>query len=106
MKKDKEEAEFTFEELKARSRPRPGKQVEIGMPLDAWQSLEKVAAQRDMSPEALMRFYIGQGLRQDLSQVFGNHVLDRTAEVLAKRFKSAEEGLPSGMRFAWILLLK
>ena len=90
MKKDGE-VEFTLEELKARSKPRPGKQVEVRMPLDAWESLEKAAAHRDMSPEALMRLYIGQGLRQDLSQMFGNHVLERTAEILAKRLKSAEE---------------
>jgi hypothetical protein len=34
-------------------------------------SLRQVAAQRDMSEEALLKFYIGQGLRQDLAPLWG-----------------------------------
>jgi len=36
--------------------------------VDALASLKKVAAMRDMSYQALLKFYIGQGLRQGLSQ--------------------------------------
>ena len=89
MKKDGE-VEFTFAELKARSKPRPGKSIEIGMPLEAWQSLEQVAARRDMSVAALMRLYIGHGLRRDLAKDFTDNVLERTAQVLSSRLAAAE----------------
>ena len=39
----------------------------LSMPLDTLVALEKVAAVRDMLVEALIKFYVGQGLRQDLA---------------------------------------
>jgi hypothetical protein len=33
----------------------------------------------------------GQGLRQDLAKLFGDRVLETTAEVLAKHIESEEE---------------
>ncbi|GET40429.1 hypothetical protein [Microseira wollei] len=44
-----------------------------------------------MSLEALLRFYIGQGLRQDLTNIFANRVLEVTAKVLAEHIESEEE---------------
>jgi len=44
-----------------------------------------------MSFHALLKFYIGQGLQQDLSRLFADRFLDTTAEVLARHFKSEEE---------------
>jgi hypothetical protein len=44
-----------------------------------------------MSLSALLKFYIGKCLRQDLSQVFANRVLDSTAKVLARHHHSEEE---------------
>lgn len=44
-----------------------------------------------MSCEALLKFYIGQGLRQDLAQLFSERVLEKTAHVLARHIASEEE---------------
>jgi len=38
----------------------------LAIPVDALELIKRVAANRDMSPEALLKFYIGQGLRHDL----------------------------------------
>jgi hypothetical protein len=37
------------------------------------------------------KFYIGQGLREDLAKVFSERLLDKTAQVLARHLESAEE---------------
>jgi hypothetical protein len=52
-------------------RPRPSEGVVLSIPLDALASIREIAAERDMSPEALLRFYVGQGLRQDIARRFG-----------------------------------
>lgn len=72
-------------------RPRPMEAVSLEIPKDTLESLKKVAAKRDMSYQALLKFYIGQGLRQDLARLFGDHVLETTAEVLARHIHSEEE---------------
>ncbi len=48
--------------------PRPKETVSLEIPTDTLESLKKVAASRDMSVEALLKFYIGQELRQDLAK--------------------------------------
>ncbi len=40
--------------------------VSVCMPVSVIESLRKTAAERDTSIEALIRLYIGQGLRQEL----------------------------------------
>ena len=50
-----------------------------------------MAANRDMSYEALLKLYIGQGLRQDLTKMFSNRILETTAQVLAKHINSEAE---------------
>lgn len=84
MKKIEEKFELRFH-------PRTTEKVSIEIPKDALDSAKKVAAIRDMSVQALLKFYIGQGLRQDLSRLFADRVLDTTAEVLARHFQSEEE---------------
>jgi hypothetical protein len=84
MKKAEEEFELRF-------RSRATETVSIEIPKDALDSLKKVAAIRDMSHQALLKFYIGQGLRQDLSRLFADRVLDTAAEVLARHLQSEEE---------------
>ncbi|MDT3673888.1 MAG: hypothetical protein RLZZ339_2289 [Cyanobacteriota bacterium] len=44
-----------------------------------------------MSYEALLKLYIGQGLRQDLTKLFSNRILETTAQVLAKHIDSEAE---------------
>ncbi|MEH1858070.1 MAG: hypothetical protein V7L21_08715 [Nostoc sp.] len=57
------------EELELHLRSRVTETVLIKIPTDTLRSLEKVAASQDMSPEALLKLYIGQGLRQDLAKL-------------------------------------
>lgn len=71
--------------------PRPKEAVTLEMPKDAVESLKKVAASRDMSLEALLRLYIGHGLRQDMSKLFADRVLETTAHVLARHIHSEDE---------------
>jgi hypothetical protein len=50
--------------------PRPTEIFSISIPVDTVDSLIKVAASRGMSMETLLKFYVGQGLRQDISSLF------------------------------------
>lgn len=79
------------EKFELRFRPHATEKAPFEIPKDALDSLKKVAAIRDMSFQALLKFYIGQGLRQDLSRVFADRVLDTTVEVLARHIQSEEE---------------
>jgi hypothetical protein len=72
-------------------RPRPTTSVMLNVPTDTLESLEQVAVSRDMSVEALLKLYIGQGLRQDVAQRFADRVLDLTAQVLARHGQSQEQ---------------
>jgi hypothetical protein len=79
------------EEVELYLRPRPVEKVSIEIPKDTLEALKKVAGHRDMSCEALLRFYIGQGLRHDLAHQYAARVLETTAEVLARHLASDEE---------------
>jgi len=79
------------DELTLQLHPRPQEKVSLDIPTDTLASLKKVAASRDMSYEALLKLYIGQGLRQDLAKSFSKRVLEATAEVLAKHISSDAE---------------
>jgi uncharacterized DUF497 family protein len=58
MKKPEEEHRLSV-------RPRETAVVSIAIPKDTLASLRQVAAQREMSDEALLKFYIGQGLPRE-----------------------------------------
>jgi len=72
-------------------RLRDSETVSLRIPKDTLASIKKVAEQRDMALDALLKLYIGKCLRQDLSQLFANQVLDSTAKVLARHHHSEEE---------------
>ncbi|OCR01766.1 hypothetical protein BCD67_14205 [Oscillatoriales cyanobacterium USR001] len=78
-------------EIKLQFRPRITETVSIEIPIDTLESIKKIAAIRDMSVEALLKFYIGQGLRADLTKAFSERLLNTTAEVLARHLNSEEE---------------
>ncbi|MEQ8973307.1 MAG: hypothetical protein RIM23_27965 [Coleofasciculus sp. G3-WIS-01] len=59
--------EETFE---LRLHPRATETISLKIPTDTVESLKKVAASRDMSLDALLKFYMGQGLRYDLAKIF------------------------------------
>jgi hypothetical protein len=74
-----------------RLRPRETEPVSLAIPKDTLAALKKVAARRDMSYQALLKLYIGQGLRQDIAQFFADRVLETTAHVLKRHLPSEEE---------------
>ncbi len=91
MKMPDEQIPVTEEGFELRYRERPGTQVRIELPLDVIASLEQIARTRDMSVEALLKFYIGQNLRQDLAKLFADHVLEKTEQVLTRHLHSDTE---------------
>lgn len=80
----------TEEGFELRFKERPSTELKILLPLDVIASLEQVASSRDMSVEALVRFYIGQSLRGDLSKLFADRVLAKTEQVLTRHLQSEE----------------
>lgn len=83
---NKPEEEFTLQ-----LHPRPKQTISLEIPTDTIESLKKIAVHRDMSVEALLKFYIGQCLRKDLAQSFSNQVLEVTAKVLSQHIQSEAE---------------
>jgi hypothetical protein len=79
------------EKMTLKIKPRPQEMVLISIPKDTLKSLEKIARIRDMSKESLIKFYIGQGLREDLQKRFSEKILASTAQVLARYFHSETE---------------
>jgi len=72
-------------------KPRPTETVSLQIPKDTLKSLQEVADYRDMSVEALLKFYIGQELRQDLAKLFSDRLLEKTARVLGRHIQSEAE---------------
>lgn len=81
---ENEDYELTFH-------PRESESISLQIPVETLKSIQKIAAARDMSEIALLKFYIGQGLREDLARQYSDQVLETTAEVLAKHIDSEEE---------------
>ncbi len=80
MKKDKKEI-VTEEGFALKFYPRETKTVELEISVDTLEALINKAKERNLPLEALLKFYVGQGLRQDLSQ-------EEAKELALKRFKS------------------
>lgn len=91
MKKQIDETPKTEEGFELKLRSRDSESVTIQIPADTLASLEKIAARRDMSVEALLKLYIGQSMRQDLSKLSTDRVLEKTAQVLKQHIQSEEE---------------
>lgn len=79
------------DELKLHLRPRAVEVVSVKIPTDTLEALKKVACSRDMSYQALLKLYIGQGLRQDMAKLYAEQVLETTAQVLTRHIQSTEE---------------
>lgn len=91
MKKQTEQTMKTEEGFDLKLRSRNSKPITIQIPADTLASLEKIAAGRDMSVEALLKLYIGQAMRQDLAKLSTDRVLEKTEQVLKQHIKSEEE---------------
>jgi hypothetical protein len=74
-----------------RLRPQAVEPVELRIPTETLDLVRRVAATRDMDVDELLKFYIGQGLRQDSARLFSDRILETTAEVLARHIPSEEE---------------
>ena len=69
-------------------RTRPSRMVSIRIPADTLDSLKSVAAHKDMGYQALIKFYVGQGLRADLATLHSQRVIDSTTQILNRHLKS------------------
>ena len=80
---------MTEEDFELKFYPQETEEISISIPKLTVEALENVAKKKDLPLKALLKFYIGQGLRQDLSP-------DESKELFQKRMKSrkgAEEKL-------------
>jgi hypothetical protein len=64
------------EPTEIRLRARAVEKVPLEIPIEALASLKEVAARRDMSVHALLKLYIGSGLRQDVAQIIHENDLE------------------------------
>ena len=67
-------------------RPRPSITVALDIQADSCETLTRVAESRAMSPDALLKFYIGQGLRQDAARWFAAQIYLETERIILRRF--------------------
>jgi translation initiation factor IF-2 len=91
MKKQTNQTPKTEEGFDLKARSRNSKPVTLYIPADTLASLEKIAAGRDMTVEALLKLYIGQSMRQDLAKLSADRVLEKTEQVLKQHIESEEE---------------
>jgi hypothetical protein len=91
MKKSDAKIPKTEEGFELRLRSRATATISIQIPVETLASLEKVGADRDMSADALIKLYVGQGLRQDLAKLFADRVLEKTAQILTRHIQSKDE---------------
>jgi hypothetical protein len=91
MKKQANQTPKTEEGFDLKIRSRDSKPVTLHIPVDTLESLEKIAAGRDMSLKALLKLYIGQAMRQELARSSTDRVLEKTEQVLRQHIKSEEE---------------
>ena len=91
MKKQTDETPMTEEGFELRLRSRASKPVTVHIPADTLASLEKIAANRDMSGEALLKLYVGQSMRQDLAKLSADRVMEKTEQVLRQHIRSNDE---------------
>ncbi len=72
-------------------KPRSEEIISIKIPSDTLKQLEEIAQEKDMSLEALIRFYIGKNLREEISQKFAQKLMNSTLKVLSKHISSESE---------------
>ena len=62
--------------------------VSIRIPQDTLDALKKVAGHKAMAYQALIKFYVGRGLRADLATLHSQRVIDAASQVLQHHLKS------------------
>ncbi|MCP4666699.1 MAG: hypothetical protein GY849_10045 [Deltaproteobacteria bacterium] len=67
------------------TKDRPTTSITMRIPVDVLEDLKRIAPMKGMSGyQALIKFYIGQGLRKDLADVMRQDFAERTKDVLQK----------------------
>ena len=69
---------------------RASEAVMVKVPIDTLADLRAIAHKKDMSLEGLIKFYVGQGLRADLTQLRADQTLNAAQQVLSEHLKSGE----------------
>jgi hypothetical protein len=72
--------EIDGEQVQIRWRPRETDTVTLKLPKSAIASLQKVAETKEMSVDALLKLYISQSLRRDLSDPSANQTMNAMVE--------------------------
>lgn len=78
------------QDIELKPRIRASEKIDVTIPLDTLSNLRSIAAERDMSLQGLLKFYIGNGLRSDLARRYILQLLARTEEVLNARLETDE----------------
>jgi hypothetical protein len=71
--------EIDGEQVQIHWRPRETETVTLKLPKSAIASLQKVAETKEMSVDALLKLYISQALRRDLSDLSANQTEDTSS---------------------------
>ncbi len=91
MPEEKGKTIVTPEGYTLRFREREMTELNLEIPKKVLDSLERVAAKRKLPLEAVVKFYIGQGLRLDIANYFSGDVLEKTEKVLSRHLQSKDE---------------
>ncbi|MEM6839018.1 MAG: hypothetical protein AAF609_19465 [Cyanobacteria bacterium P01_C01_bin.120] len=78
------------EEFELKITPRPSEAIAVSVPVETLDALSRIAAKKDMSLEGLIKLYVGQGLRSDLSQLRADQTLETAQQVLAEYLDADE----------------
>jgi hypothetical protein len=79
------------EDTGLRFQSRDMQEVTVHVPAAAMEKLREVASWKDMDFEALLKLYIGKGLREDTARLYSQRLMETTARVLAKHIESEDE---------------
>lgn len=78
-------------ELKLIIPPRSANTIPVQFSPNTLASLRRVAKQRNVSCQTLIKIYVELGLRQDMDKLFSEDVLETAAKTIAQRFQSKND---------------
>ena len=67
---------------------RPSKMVSLRIPVDTLEQLREVAESKDLGYQSLLKLYIGEGLRKDLSAMKTHSLMNETENLLRKHLSN------------------
>jgi hypothetical protein len=72
-------------------RRRPSQMVSIRVPKDTLEQLKLVAAQKELGYQSLLKLYIGEGLRRDLTEIDRENLIAKTTAVLRRHISDEKK---------------